>query len=150
MKRYILLFSILFIVLSSAAAQTGCLVNTDDVYLDKKRIGLLGSLVDILFGTKIIYDENGAIDPRETACISNSKNLYSTSNPVNNCMVCPEGVLLGGLLGTSILGCNNNVELNGTLVTKSIVGCNLDDHSWLFGAAAGLFGILIIRKRNKP
>lgn len=29
------------------------------------------------------------------------------------------------------------------------VECNLDDHSWLFGAAAGLFGILIIRKRNK-
>ncbi|MDQ0967591.1 hypothetical protein QFZ20_002994 [Flavobacterium sp. W4I14] len=149
MKHYIILFCVIFIFLSPAAAQTGCLVNTDDVYLDKKRIGLLGSLVDILFGSKTIYNENGAIDPRETACVAGSKNLYSTSNPINNCMVCPQGVALGGLLGTTILGCVNNVELNGTLVTRSVVACNLDDYSWTLGAAAGLLGVFVIRRRNK-
>jgi len=38
----------------------------------------------------------------------------------------------------------------GTYYSDYVLECNLDDSSWLFGAAAGLVGIFVIRKRNKP
>lgn len=52
----------------------------------------------------------------------------------------------------SILGI---VTCNDCLVGERVeytttLECNLDDYSWTLGAAAGLFGVFIIRRRNKP
>jgi hypothetical protein len=36
----------------------------------------------------------------------------------------------------------------GTLVNYNYVLCDLDDHSWVFGLAAGAFGLIVIRRRK--
>jgi len=71
------------------------------------------------------------------ACVSGGKVvLVVGATPLLYVVTC-EGFPLGYL------------ATRGTYYSDYVLECNLDDHSWLFGAAAGLFGILIIRKRNK-
>ncbi|WP_406825691.1 hypothetical protein [Pedobacter sp. KACC 23697] len=71
---------------------------------------------------------------------------WTPSATASSCVICD------GTLGLDVLGarvCLLGSFRYGSAGTFTMVECDLDDHTWLFGAAAGLFGILIIRKRNK-
>lgn len=50
---------------------------------------------------------------------------------------------------TCIIVINIFVSLTGTEVTYDVLNCNLDDYSWALGLGAGVFGVLVIRRRNK-
>jgi len=84
-------------------------------------------------------------------------NTPSTGLSPNYCSWTPSStgascVICDGLLGVDLVGikvCLLGQFRYGSQGMFTMVECNLDDHSWVFGAAAGLFGIFIIRRRNK-
>ncbi|WP_167293120.1 MULTISPECIES: hypothetical protein [unclassified Pedobacter] len=71
---------------------------------------------------------------------------WTPSSTASSCVIC-DGTLGVDLFGIKI--CLLGSFRYGSEGTFTMVECNLDDHSWLLGAAAGLFGLLIIRRRNK-
>lgn len=137
----ILFFTLNGTSLFAQGSATGCLVSSNQiVYTQKVDIALLNSILALLFGSNPVYSSTQQT-PLSSQC--------GTWNPTvtgTNCRVCP-GDNYTYTLGL-ISGCNVSY-LPGYEGTFTMVDCNLDDHSWLFGAAAGLFGIFIIRKRNK-
>jgi hypothetical protein len=69
---------------------------------------------------------------------------------------CPRAVNIvpvNGGLGLTTCVANGNLLPLGTVVNYDRldppVQCDLDDYTWTFGAAAGLFGVFVIRRRNK-
>lgn len=49
-----------------------------------------------------------------------------------------------------VLSLTDLTILNGGVIRGyTITNCNLDDYSWTLGAAVGLFGIFVIKRRNK-
>lgn len=91
-----------------------------------------------------------------------TKSFYVTSPFSTNVGTCPGWVNINSSGGACFYG-NPTLGLNlggfqiavcaacptGTLVDYTYVNCNLDDYSWPLGAAAGLFGIFVIRRRNR-
>lgn len=121
-------------------AAEGCMVGTT-VYPNFAGYNTV-SLIPLSLGTKSFY----VTSPLSTV-IGTCPGYVNINSSGGSCFYGNPtlGVNLGGYQIAVCVGCPS-----GTLVDYTYVECNLDDHSWLFGAAAGLFGILIIRKRNKP
>ncbi|WP_124560879.1 hypothetical protein [Pedobacter sp. KBW01] len=121
-------------------AAEGCLVGST-VYPDFAGYNSV-SLIPLALGTKTFY-VTSPYSTIEQTCpgwvnINSSGGTCLYGSPTL-------GLVLGGYQVTVCVACPT-----GTLVDYTYINCNLDDHSWLFGAAAGLFGIFIIRKRTKP
>ncbi|WP_162799967.1 hypothetical protein [Pedobacter jeongneungensis] len=141
MKTLKVSLSILFFFISKlSSADEGCLVGTT-VYPNFAGYNSV-NLIPLSLGTKSFY----------------------TTSPFSTTIgTCPGWVNINSSGGTCLYG-NPTLGLNlggfqiavcaacptGTLVDYTFINCNLDDYSWTFGAAAGLFGIFVIRRRNKP
>jgi hypothetical protein len=139
--RNIVLTILLAIYSCSSFAQTGCLVSTGNVYTSPDNVGLVNFLLIAIFGGVAAYKPT-PFEPQYSACVSESRTQWTaTSSP---CRVCPSGYNVLNLL----TGCSGT-SLDGSIANKSTVYCDLDDHSWILGAAAGLFGVFVIRRRNK-
>jgi len=122
-----------------ALAAEGCLVGST-VYPDFAGYSTV-NLIPLSLGTKIFY-VTSPYSTIEQTCpgwvnINSSGGSCIYGSPTL-------GLNLGGFQIAVCVACPT-----GTLVDYTYVTCNLDDNSWLFGAAAGLFGIFIIRKRTK-
>ena len=143
MKSYIILFFLLFLFSTPRAfAQTGCLISsTGNVYTTPDDVGLVNFLLIAIFGGVAAY-KSTPYEPQYSACVSESRTQWTaTASP---CRVCPGGYNILNL----VTGCSGTA-LDGSIATKSTVYCNLDDYTWTLGAIAGLFGVLVIRRRNK-
>lgn len=124
MKYYVIAISFFLILCCSLKVNAidGCLLPNNRVYTSQ---GLLGYY---------------------TASVSTPlSNNYCSWTPQTGpgCSVC-NGPL--DFLGTCIIGTYTNGIYSNNF---QMVLCNLDDYSWTLGAAAGLFGIFVIRRRNK-
>lgn len=126
MKYYILglLFLLLF-NLRAGAAEAGCLLPNNVIYKQGTLLNILGFQVFERAGTQhVMLPAN-----------------YCSWTPTSGttCYVC-----------TTVAGLCLSGATQGYYSTNfNPVLCNLDDYTWTLGAAAGLFGVFVIRRRNK-
>jgi len=123
-RCFSILLSIIFLSYP-AKAQNGCLLPNNIVYTSGTLINILGFQTFSRGGVKVPLAPN-----------------YCSWTPLTGttCYVC---ATITGLVCT-------DMETKGIRSTNfQMVECNLDDHSWVFGAAAGVFGLFVIRRRNK-
>jgi hypothetical protein len=126
----LLFFSLNSLTVFAQGSASGCLLPDNKVYTNKP----------VLSGT--VYDSSTAV--------SLSANYCSwTPTSSSTCSVCFNGLINALGLCVSLNGNNPANIVYGTSGTFTMVQCDLDDYTWLFGATASLFGIFIIRKRNK-
>lgn len=112
----------------SAIAQgtvDGCLLSDNLVYTDYT--SLLGAR---------LYSSSPSSSLSANYC------SWTASSTVS-CNVC-----FGSINALALL-CVGGPVVGGQRGVYTMVECNLDDYSWTLGAAAGLFGVFIIRRRNK-
>lgn len=135
MKRFCLtLFATLISIIASAqGTATGCLIPYSNRVYTSNALEVLG--------TSQLYNNSPFTSLSSNYC------SWTPGTTASSCVIC-DGTLGVDLLGIKI--CLLGTFRYGYQGTFTMVECNLDDHSWLFGAAAGVFGIFIIRKRNKP
>jgi len=125
----ILLFSLNPLGGFAQGSEEGCLISSDNkVYTGYTE----------LLGARLYSNSSSTM-------LSNNYCTWTSSSTVP-CTVCFGTINALGLLCVGI----GAYTVSGQQGTFTMVECNLDGHSWLFGAAAGLFGIFIIRRRNKP
>jgi len=139
--RIIWLFIYFNLIVSTALAGEGCVIGST-VY--SSRASTVLSLE--VLGSNKVFSEVGSP--------TNSCNPPSTEG---SCSVCINGgsAIDISLIGAPVIVCslsllNNYPPTTGSYYSNYILNCNLDDYSWTLGAAAGLFGIFVIRRRNKP
>jgi hypothetical protein len=82
-----------------------------------------------------------------------------TSSTVKACFACVNGgsviLVVGATPLLYIVTCEGGFlglgygATRGTYYSDYVLECNLDDYSWTFAAAAGLFGVFVIKRRNK-
>ncbi|WP_156131413.1 hypothetical protein [Pedobacter kyungheensis] len=143
--KFLCVFLITSLISLGSFAQgsaTGCLIPSQNIVYQTPEDALVNAVLKLLLGGNPSYSAASGV--------SLSSNYCSwTPNPSGsfNCGVCTTYTF--NILGL-VNGCQSGALLEGYVGTYTMVECNLDDHSWLFGAAAGVFGIFIIRKRNKP
>ncbi|WP_421938560.1 hypothetical protein [Pedobacter sp.] len=121
-------------------AQTGCLVPGGDVYTSAE-----GSLVNVILGVLVGPGYKGSPTPSASSCIANSMTVYVPNN-TQNCRVCTGGgftIVIPGVVVT----CGTTL-IDGKIATATVVQCDLDDHSWVLGLAAGALGLIIIRRKK--
>jgi len=135
----IILFTFFICFAKPSFAAEGCLVGTT-VYPNFAGYNTV-NLIPLSLGTKTFYltsplsTVSGTcpgwvnINSSGAACIYGNATL---------------GINLGGFQLAVCVACPT-----GTLVDYTYINCNIDDYTWTFGAAAGLFGVLVIRRRNK-
>ncbi|WP_344848944.1 hypothetical protein [Pedobacter jeongneungensis] len=142
---------LVFIFLASTVAfaqgtVTGCKVSGGNLIYTSSTQYLLG--VDLGGGLSLalgsyVYNLNPNISTNVSCTVSWASNVSVQSS--GGCVYGSPSVSLPGLAAV----CTNCVY--GDLVTYTpTLQCNLDDYSWTFGAAASIFGIFVIRRRNKP
>lgn len=128
--KLLCIFWVTILISLSAFAQgsaSGCLLPDNKVYTS----------YTALAGLKLYSDSPSA---------SFSSNYCSwTSASTVPCTVCFGTINAVGLLCVGA----GATTVNGREGTFTMVECDLDGQAWFFGAAAGLFGIFVIRKRNK-
>ncbi|WP_343523783.1 hypothetical protein [Pedobacter sp.] len=133
------MFAILIFSSKITLAAEGCLVGST-VYPDFAGYSSV-NLIPLSLGTKTFYVTSPYSTIQDTcpgwANINSSGGSCIYGNPTL-------GANLGGFQIAICVSCPT-----GTLVDYTYIPCNLDDHTWFLGAAIGLFGILIIRKRTK-
>ncbi|WP_230148358.1 hypothetical protein [Pedobacter sp. Bi27] len=123
MKYYIVAFSLFLMFYSiKANAVDGCLLPNNRVYTFQGLLGFYSSATS-------------------TPLASDFCSWTPTTGP--SCSVC-NGPL--DFLGTCLIGTYTNGIYSNNF---QMVLCNLDDYSWTLGAAAGIFGVFVIRRRNK-
>ncbi len=108
-----------------------------------------GSATGCLLPDNKVYTNYSSLSGLRLYSNSTSTTLSSnycrwTSASTAPCTVCFGTINAAGLL---CMG-NGATTVSGQEGVFTMVQCDLDGHTWLFCAAAGLFGILIIRKRN--
>ncbi|MBB6235475.1 hypothetical protein HDC90_000072 [Pedobacter sp. AK013] len=144
-KIFLYIFIVLIFDFTRSYAQSGCLIPANNtVYTVQDNQGIINAVLAIVFGGNPVYQANPN-EPSISTCIANSQKVWVAT--AQNCTVCPLGYSFN-ILGV-VTGCQTTTYV-GNVANATIVQCNIDDHTWIFGAAAGLFGIFIIRKRNKP
>ena len=144
MKVSILVFlSLVIFSVPQASAQTGCLIPSGQVYTVPE-----GALVNAVLSALLLGPGYKGDPVNQYSDCTNFTQTYYAPNNSLNCRVCPTTAGVRVVVPGVLVTCGVPVA-DGHIATASVISCNLDDHSWLFGAAAGLFGILIIRKRNK-
>lgn len=127
MRRFCLLILICLPAIFSFAQGTvdGCLLSDNRVYTSYTS----------LLGARLYSDS-------PYTALSTNYCSWTASSTVS-CDVC------FGSINVLALLCVGSVS-SGQRAVYTMVECNLDDYTWTFGAAAGLFGIFVIRRRNKP
>ena len=139
-----LVIFIFFVLKANAQAvgNVGCKIPGQTVVYNVPETGAVNALLGILLGNGY----RGPTVPETGVCVSNSQLVYKQVGNTN-CRVCPTGFSISGI---SLL-CNGALSTGtpGKEVTAGIVQCNLDDYTWAFGAVAGVFGVFVIRRRNK-
>lgn len=139
MKGFICFCLLLFCTCISNAQTNGCQVGST-VYTSVDDLGFLDNTIRLLFGTRLAY-KNSPTEPQTSSCVNNSQTKWVTAN--GGCRVCPGGYAFS-IGGT---GCNGTA-LDGFIVTKSFVYCNLDDYTFPLAAVASAFGVFMIRSRK--
>jgi len=135
MKRlkYLITFFGLIICYKSNAVE-GCLV-ANRMYTSSANISILSGPA---FTTAAFTDANGRC---------------WTPAPSGTCQVCNgTAVAAAGLLVcvADLFGPRDGAIHTGSYFSSfTLINCNLDDYSIPFVAATGIFGLLVIRKRNK-
>jgi len=77
-------------------------------------------------------------------------NAYSTTCPDGSTSATQVYLPSSSGSGTCTVLLGTTVVAFGVIRNSyTITNCNLDDYSWTLGAAAGLFGIFVIKRRNK-
>ena len=146
--KLLILISLLFVATSFmsinvAFGQSGCLIPFNStVYTEQDNQGLVNAVLAIVFGGNPVYKAMPN-EPSLSACTANSQKKWVSGS--QNCTVCPYGYSFN--LGV-ITGCQTQTY-QGKVATYTMVQCNLDNYSWALVTATGIFGLLIIRKRNK-
>lgn len=107
-------------------AESGCLIPNNIIYKQGTVLNILGAQV---------FERTGA-----TATLSAGYCSWTPTSGVT-CYVCNTLLITGVCLDTPTQGYRS--------ANFNMVLCNLDDYTWALGAAAGFFGIFIIRKKNK-
>lgn len=124
MKYYGIVFLFLLFANFRAEAETGCLIPNMVIYKQGTLLNILGADV---------YERTGAV------AILPANYCSWTPTSGTTCYVC-----------TTFLGVCTDTATQGYYSTNfNPVLCNLDDYSWPLGAAAGLFGVFVIKRRNK-
>lgn len=125
---------------------TGCMITGGTVIYTSSTQYLLG--VDLGGGLSLalgsyVYKLSPTISTNTSCTVNWASNVDLQSS--GGCVYGSPTVSLPGLAAV----CTNC--LYGDLVTYiPTVECNLDHYSWAFGTAAGLLGIFVIRRRNRP
>ncbi|MFD2582225.1 hypothetical protein ACFSR6_06985 [Pedobacter vanadiisoli] len=128
-------------IVFAQGSATGCLIPSQNTVYQTPEDGLINAILKVLLGGNPSYSASSGINLSSNYCSWTPAPTGSFS-----CGVCTTYTF--NILGI-VNGCQTGAMLEGYVGTYTMVECNLDDHTWLFGAAIGLFGILIIRKRNK-
>lgn len=130
-----------FLPVMARAQISGCLIaSSKTVYTETENVGLINAVLAIIFGSVQAYKSSPSTSST-TACMSGQQTVWvAGSTP---CRVCPSGYNVLNL----VTGCNGS-SLEGFVASPRIVACNLDDYSWALGTAAGIFGLIIIRRKN--
>jgi hypothetical protein len=138
-------FLVLFFITSACCyaqgTSTGCLISSTKVVYISKENTLINDILKLLLGGNDSY--------RSTSGVPLSNNYCSwapTPTGAINCGVCTSYVI--NILGV-VTGCQTGAMLQGHVGTYTMVLCNLDDYTWTLGAATGIFGVFVIRRRNK-
>jgi hypothetical protein len=132
-KYCVLIFLITINV--SVNADTGCKQPDGKIYSPVTGIALL-SLSNLGLFINVYKS------PQVPAIVNQCPGWISSASVTNTgakCAINTVSVLGIGLLAQDI----------GDEVTYNFILCDLDGYTWTFGAAAGLFGVFVIRRRNK-
>ena len=142
--KYLIIFFVIF-SWNNLKAANGCLVNGNELFAAPPQ-----SVIDIsVFSNLHVF---GGTSLATNNCISGTT--------AGTCYVCDGGrrvfavVDVGGLLYTVTCVPSGFVlpitaAKTGTYYSSYVLQCNLEDYSIPFVAAIGIFGLLVIRKRNK-
>jgi hypothetical protein len=143
MKGFVFLVLILFGSFCSYAqgTATGCLIPSSKIVYQNKEGFLINEILKLLLGGNDSYAYSSGIPLSSNFC-------FWTPTPTGSvsCGVCTNYTLN---VFNVVTGCQAGAMLQGYVGTYTMVQCNLDDYSWTLGAAAGLFGVFVIRRRNK-
>jgi len=145
LKLFLIVF-ILFVpckMFSQVVGETACKSNVDGLIYRDPASGLVNGVLGLVLGPGYGSQVSGTFN-QYGPCVSYKQYYYK---PVGGaCRICATGFVLN-----VVLLCNGVISTGtpGTLVEYDIIDCNLDDYSWTLGAAAGLFGVFLIRRRNK-
>jgi len=125
----------------SRAQSSGCLIaSTGTVYTTPDDVGLVNALLIAIFGGVKAY-KSTPTTASVSACVSLKQTVWVAGT--SPCRVCPSGYNVLNL----ITGCRSS-SLEGFVAAPQIINCNLDEYSWSLGTAAGIFGLIIIRRKN--
>lgn len=131
MKRYLLVIVLLVSLkplgASAQGSVNGCLISDNKVYTGYTE----------LLGARLYSNSSSTV-------LSNNYCTWTSPSTVP-CTVCFGTINALGLLCIGI----GSYTVNGQQGTFTMVECSLDDHSWFLGVAAGVFGLFVIRRRNK-
>jgi len=120
---------------------TGCLITSSNVVYTNKEGFLINEVLKLLLGGNDSYAATSGVPLSSNYC-----SWTPTPTGTINCGVCTNYSL--NVLGL-VTGCQSGALLQGYAGTYTMVECNLDDYSWTLGAAAGLFGVFVIKRRSK-
>ena len=147
MKKLVFLFGVfvlLFNHLSKAAV--GCKVPGGSTIYTSYTYYLLG--VKLSGGSVIGVNSNvyhlAPSLSTNVSCSTSWVNSYSLVSSGNDCIYGSPAVAVPLVISL----CNDCVW--GDLVNyTTTIECNLDDYSWALGLGAGVFGVFVIKRRNK-
>ncbi|WP_316759811.1 hypothetical protein [Pedobacter aquatilis] len=142
MKGFISIIIIFFLCNHSIFAAVGCKVIGGTTVYPTYNTYVLGVIVNgINIGVPAdVYRLNNPFSTT-SSCTTSWVNSYQV---VGSCVYGSPAVSLPPLVSV----CTNCVA--GELVNyNTTVECSLDGYSWVLGTAAGIFGVLIIKRRSK-
>lgn len=117
-------------------ADTGCRLPDGKIYSPQTGTALLGAtLFPLNLGILVPLYSSPEI-PQTFACPGYATSVVSLGTK------CTTSALT--IVGLGLVAQNEGVE-----VSYVVVPCNLDDYSWALGLGASVFGIFVIRRRNK-
>jgi hypothetical protein len=144
MKFLVILLIVISTCFKIAFAAEGCLIGSK----------LYTVAATPAVGVVLATDLQVYVIPSVTtdACFS------GTSSTAKACFACEIGGRVMLVVGATpllyVVTCEGGIlglygATRGTYYSDYVLECNLDDYSWALGAAAGLFGVFVIKRRNK-
>jgi len=127
----VLLFSLNSLGAFAQGSATGCMIPSEQIVYPNSALKVLSN------GNAIYLDTSPrSLDPNYC--------YWTPPSTASQCTVCAG-------LGACVLNICLCVggQKSGYVGDFTMVECNLDGYSWTLGAAAGLFGVFVIRRRNK-
>ncbi|SER32107.1 hypothetical protein SAMN04488023_10797 [Pedobacter rhizosphaerae] len=136
----LLLFSFYPFRVSSQGTASGCLIpGTKTVYTVQEST-LINEVIKLLLGGNPSYRSNSGVSLSPNYC-----SWTPSPSGAYNCGVCTEYSY--NVLGL-LTGCVSGKLLQGYVGNYTMVLCDLDDHSWALGLAAGALGLFVIRRKK--